>query len=120
MATWPATLPQSFEAKSWNTQPNTGVISTNMDAGPVKTRQRFTAVSNFHTGDMIMTKTLYDGDFLTFFNTTIAQGSIEFDFPDPLGGGTIVVRWVTGDRPYRVRQFSPTDIRISFALEQVP
>lgn len=124
MATWPATLPQSFEPGGWNYAPQSGVIRTQMDTGYPKVRKRFTAFTNEHSGTMIMSKTLYEGDFLTFFETTIAHGSLSFDFPNQFDDGatTVEVRWYIegGSRPYSIKQRSPETVEISFALEELP
>lgn len=121
MADWPATLPQKFEASSYKTNPETNVIVTKMDTGPSKVRRRFTAKRKIHSGRMIMTKTEFETDFLTFFETTIADGTLEFNFPDPFDElSTIVVRWVVEGSPYEVKQFSPSDVRVSFSLEEIP
>jgi hypothetical protein len=121
MAAWPSELPQSFEASSYDLSPASNVIETTMDTGPTKVRRRFTAVSKFHSGDMIIDKDDFEDYFLPFFETTISHWADEFDFPEPFTGDTIVVRWVSGKRgPYRVKQHSPTSVVLSFTLEEIP
>ena len=120
MADWPAGLPQKFEASSYKTSPETNVIVTNMDTGPAKVRRRFTAKRRIHAGVMVMSKSEYESTFLPFFETTIADGTVEFNFPDPFDElSTIVVRWVVEGSPYEVKQYSPTDVRVSFSIEEV-
>ncbi len=40
MADWPATLPTEFPEDGFTLQPASGVIRTQMDIGPAKTRKR--------------------------------------------------------------------------------
>ena len=121
---WPATLPKGFEADSYNHAPGSGVIRSDVDTGYAKTRLRYTAVMNEHSGRMVMTKTLYESDFLPFFKTDIGRGTIPFDFPNPFDGGAteIEVRWKveTGSPPYSLKQFSPTEVELNFVLEELP
>nr|BDD44768.1 hypothetical protein 1 [bacterium] len=123
MPSWPGTLPDSFEHDSYRFIKGSGVIRTSMDTGPPKIRRRFTATYDRHGGVMVMTKTLYEGDFLTFFETTIAHGSLTFTFPDPfdLPSGTITARWVIeGGVAFEVIEFSPSDVQVAFAIEELP
>ena len=119
---WPSTLPQSFEARDYQFTPGTGVITTDMDTGPAKVRRRFTAVSNYHSGSMVMTKTIYTTIFLPYFNTDLSQGITPFDFPDPISGATVSMRWsIPGKgRPFSTRQHSPDSVRVAFSLEELP
>lgn len=121
---WPTTLPKGFEADSYGHAPGSGIIRTDMDTGYAKTRLRYTAFMDEHSGRMIMTKALYDSDFLPFFRNDIARGTIPFDFPNPLDGGAteIEVRWrvESGSPPYSLKQYSPSEVEINFVLEELP
>lgn len=120
MPTWPVSLPQKFEASSYKTNPENNVITTDMDTGPSKIRRRFTAKRKIHSGRMVMSKYEFDTFFLPFFETTISDGTVEFSFPDPFDdSSTIEVRWIVGGRPYEVKQYSPVDVVVSFAIEEL-
>ncbi len=114
---WPASLPQSFESSTYQASPQTGTIRTTMSTGPNKVRRRFSAVANQHSGAIIMTKALFVSDFQVYYHTTLIEGTAEFDFPDPLGGSALTVRFVG---VYSWKQYSPTDVLVSFTLEEMP
>ena len=121
MATWPTELPQAFEADSYTQGIQSGAIVTQMDSGPPKVRGRFTAVSTFHSGSMVMTKTEFATYFRPFYETTLLHGTAEFDFPDPFDTSeTITVRWVHDNPAYRVEQLTPTQVVVDFAVEELP
>lgn len=82
MATWPAGLPQSFNASGYNedrSRKNT-LIRTKMDAGPDKVRLRSTAGPLLVSGVMHMT-TSQLATLDTFVDTTTNGGVDQFDFP---------------------------------------
>lgn len=120
---WPSGLPQAFEAQSYQYAPGSGVVRTNMSAGPPKVRRRFTAVYDMHSGSMIMTKTLFTTTFLTFFGTTIAGGSLSFNFPNQFDDGvtTFEARFSFNETsaPYTVQQYTPEYVKLSFSLEEI-
>lgn len=93
---WPADLPQCFLDGTVNLTLGDGRLRTPTDAGPAKSRLRSSAVSDFVTGDMKMTRD-QKNSLMTFFKTTVLQGD-PFNFPDfdagPTSGGTdILVRF---------------------------
>ena len=116
---WPVSLPQSFEAGTYQATPQNGNIRTAMSTGPNKVRRRFSAVANQHSGAVIMTKALFVSDFQVYYHTTLVEGTAEFDFPNPIDGGatTITARFVG---VYSWRQYTPTDVLVSFTLEEMP
>ncbi len=112
---WPTTLPQEPLVEGFSGTPQNTLIRTSMDAGPEKTRRRFTAASEYYTVSWIMT----DAQFTTFrgfFNDTIAGGSEEFEMNHPVTGETVLVRF---RGPY---QFVSTGVhwRISAEIEVLP
>lgn len=121
---WPVELPKGFEADSYGSAPQSGVIRTEMSSGYAKVRRRFTAVITEHSGTMIMTKEQFETYFVPFFKVTIDYGTIPFDFPNPLDGGDteIEVRWLVegGSPPYTWKQHGPGTVSINFALEELP
>ncbi len=91
MAVWPASLPQhAFLPVTEFRQ--TAVLRTSMDSGPAKVRKRFTAAVRHLDFDMVLDGT-QRATFDTFFATTIDEGATVFDFPDPVDGATIEVRF---------------------------
>lgn len=87
MATWPTSLPQYHEIGLQETRQQ-GFVRTQMDTGPYKQRRRFTAVTRYLEGTMLMTNA-QRATFDTFYVTTINQGADEFDFIDPVDASTV-------------------------------
>lgn len=79
MATWPATLPQALNVDGYSEAQQSGVVRTAMDAGPEFVRRRFSAVSTMVSGTLLLNDTEWSA-LLTFFNSTLAGGSLEFDW----------------------------------------
>lgn len=90
MAVWPATLPK-FNLDTQETRQD-GVIRTPMDAGPAKSRRRFSAVSRYLSTDLILTGE-QRATFDTFFDETLADGSLTFDMEDPKDGAIVQMRF---------------------------
>jgi len=78
---WPSTLPQN-QFIGVADERGKGAIRTSMDAGPAKTRRRFSAAVRAITCPIEMTGT-QRGTFDTFFITTLAEGSLPFTWSDP-------------------------------------
>lgn len=80
---WPATLPQSLEIEGYTQSPADVLLRTAPDAGPAKVRRRFTAGIEPVKGKIMVTSTQL-GYFRTFFDTTLFNGSLRFNWKDPI------------------------------------
>ena len=109
-------LPTNFEYGSFNESQQDGSITTNMDAGPAKKRRRFTAITESYGGSMTMDSS-QKAAFKTFFQTTLMQGSLTFNFPNPVSTGDIEVR-IVGVPRYSALENSYW--KVSFTLEELP
>jgi len=87
MATWPSTLP-GLELGAELSQQQ-AFIRTPMDNGPAKQRRRFTAVSRYLSGTMVLTKT-QKATLETFYQDDISYGADVFDYTDPVDNSTTV------------------------------
>ena len=80
---WPDTLPSDFLADGLSIKPQSNVIRTKMDAGPNKTRRRYTARTVIFSG-----KQRFDDDelaiFEKFYQTALADGVLRFNYKDPI------------------------------------
>lgn len=88
MAVWPAGLPQ-IQMIGLGDQQQDERVQTNMDAGPPKIRARFTAPVRVISIPMVMTSTeraVLDA----FWTTTLARGTGNFDWEDPVDDSTVV------------------------------
>ena len=109
---WPDTLPQAWLNEGYQeTLPNV-MIRSEMDAGPAKSRRRFTAQVTPIKAQLLLTTT-EKGYLETFFNTTTAGGSLSFTFPH---NGADVLRFTEAPT------FSKTGLAwtVDFELEQLP
>ncbi len=79
---WPATLPAFVLQQGYQETVVDGTIETPVDAGPVKLRRRWTGDNTLITWSVGMTPSQYD-TFLAFFKTTLAWGSLPFDWVQP-------------------------------------
>ncbi len=94
MATWPGSLPALPLLRGWQeTAPDT-IIRSTVDNGPAKLRQRFTAgVRPFQFGLLLTAAQVATLD--TFYVTTLAGGSLPFDWTNARTGGAVSYRFVS-------------------------
>lgn len=79
---WPGSLPAYVEQAGYNERLPDQTLETAMETGPGKTRQRFTTnVQPF--GFVIKMTAAQYATFETFFRTTLAGGSLKFDWVHP-------------------------------------
>lgn len=81
---YPATLPE-IQAPGYNSKDQDGVIRTDMDAGPQKTRLRYTACSEYINCQIVCDDTEL-ANFMTFYRTTTARGALRFVMKHPVTG----------------------------------
>jgi len=87
MADFPSSLP-GLEIGAELTQQQ-GFIRSPMDSGPTKQRKRFTAVSRYFSGTMLLTKAQKE-TLETFYQDTISYGADTFTYTDPVDNSTSV------------------------------
>ena len=85
--TWPATLPQRLLLSGYSESPANVLSRTSMDMGPAKQARRGTAGVRPVNGKQIQTKTQLTA-LLTFYNTTLLNGSLRFSWVEPLSSTT--------------------------------
>lgn len=87
MTTWPATLPQK-QFVGLTVKADDAVLRSPMDAGPPSRRNRFTAVTKSVKVPLVLNGTQKQ-TFDTFFETTLQNGALEFDWEDPTTDATV-------------------------------
>lgn len=97
---WPANIPSAFENAGYSYDPQSGVIRVDMETGPAKQRRRFTAVVKNHKGNILLTLAQFQ-TWESWFENTIAFGTLPFTMPHPLTGAEITARIVPGESPYK-------------------
>jgi hypothetical protein len=89
---WPDTLPTGLLADGFSKQPQSNVIRTAMDAGPKKTRRRYTARTVKYSGRQVFSLDELE-IFEQFYHTALADGVLRFNFNDPVTGETAEFRF---------------------------
>ncbi len=84
---WPASLPQEFSSNGYSEKEPETAIHTEMDAGPPKSRQRFTAGTREITTTLRIDST-QKVTLSEFFRNTLGGGSLTFDWVEP---GTVSI-----------------------------
>jgi hypothetical protein len=104
--TWPANIPQCPIQNGFSEQRQPNTVAFTPDVGPPKVRRRSTAVgvSTAVTFRMTNAEKL---NFDTFFETTLADGSLPFDWPHPVT--KVVYTWCFD--PKNVPQFQRATAR---------
>lgn len=115
MADWPSTLPQYVDQDGYNQTIQNPVLSTDMDAGPVKKRLRYTFVPEQFSITLTMTKAQFE-TFVTFFKSTIHFGADVFSWNHP------VTQAVANCRFTSVYSAVPhgLDFKVSISMEILP
>jgi hypothetical protein len=117
MAAWPNTIPQTLNMDGYGEAARDTNIRSAMDAGPAKVRRRASCAVRPVTGKMVMTAAELD-DFREFYEEDILDGSLRFDWVDPLDGTTAVEMRFTA--PYTIAAFGPDAFEVGMSLEILP
>jgi hypothetical protein len=92
-AVWPAGLPPATEIDQYRESPPELALRSEMDAGPAKLRRRYSAGPTAWQGTMQLDQAqaaLLD----TFWRTTLAGGSLAFDWFHPRTTAAVVMRFL--------------------------
>jgi hypothetical protein len=89
MATWPETLPQEMMIEGYDRSPGNNILRSSMDAGPDKSRRRFTAVPKEVNGKVFLNATQLD-TFIAWYEDDLLDGNLRFDWVDHKDGTTEV------------------------------
>ena len=79
---WPDGLPNTLLMDGLSAKRNSNVIRTQMDAGPKKTRRRYTASAKTFTGKMLL-DAAQRIELERFYRVSLADGVLRFNFTDP-------------------------------------
>jgi hypothetical protein len=113
---WPPQLQQYLQRGEFNqTQQDTN-IRTNVETGPVKQRRRFTQPMT-DMGCMIWVPHVDYLIFLQFYNQTLLNGTLGFDFDDPITAQPTVWRFAA---PFTTSLVGGLTYKISMKWESLP
>jgi hypothetical protein len=117
-ATWPSTIPQCPILNGFNERPQPNVASFTPEVGPPKMRRRSTAKGwltnmtfRFTNAQMVT--------FLTFYETTLKDGSLPFTMNHPRTTTNYSWMFMPGDEPEIVRT-APNASTVAFRLVRLP
>jgi hypothetical protein len=79
---WPAELPATLLLEGLSAKQDSNVIRTAMDAGPKKTRRRYTAGTKTFTGTLLLTPA-QRSVLEQFYHAALADGVLRFNFTNP-------------------------------------
>lgn len=116
MATWPSTIPQRFSQAGFSGEVQDVTIRSSVDAGPPKSRRRFTAAVQYFSGAIDMTKAELE-IFRTFFHTTTRGGSDPFTWVNPESESAATVMF--SPAVYRTEALEHM-VRVSFRIGVLP
>lgn len=104
---WPPSLPQELRIADHAVTFPSGVIRTQMDAGPAKVRRRFSSAPVPHRGSIVV-----DGEQLEtlwlFFEQSTSMGAEAFEWVDPRTGNAAMVRFLEPPQTSPLAPRSPT------------
>lgn len=120
MPAWPESLPQCVLLEGYRERPSSGVLSSEMDVGPAKTRRRSTATTT-RLPVMVTLSNEQLGIFEDWFNQDVAGGALPFDWERPRTHQIVQAR-IVGDPPYELRPLASGSEywRLSMTLEIQP
>lgn len=93
MASWPSTLPQRPLSEGFTEQPMSNVVRSDMEVGPAKIRQRYTATIRQYGLRLMLTKAQI-ATLETFVDSTLGGGVLPFDWVDHRTGSAATYRFV--------------------------
>lgn len=96
MSAWPADLPQDGFLGTDHGDDDSRLVS-NMDSGPALVRKRFTAYTQSIAVPMVLTGAQY-ASFLTFYRTTLNQGTGPFTWKNPVDDSSVSMRFTAPPR----------------------
>ena len=114
-ATWPLTLQQLLSEAEFAHKIGETTIRSDMEVGPAKVRRQYTKGVDTIDGSIYLTTAQYS-TFYNFFNTTLAGGSLTFEFDHPITGVLTEFRFVGSPS---VRSIGGGNFTVSFSWEEV-
>lgn len=93
-ATWPVSLPQKPLQKGYSEQQDDNLLRSQVDAGPVMTRPRYTTTTINFTFQMVLTN-MQSQILEAFFSNDLSYGSLKFDWVHPRTGATGEFRFLS-------------------------
>jgi hypothetical protein len=116
MAAWPGTVPTSANIETLTEVDKDALLSFSPDVGPDKRRPRTTLTTQLITYEKVMTQAQWDA-LLSFYRTTLKQGSSAFTTTHPRTQASIVAMFT--EKP-GMRALSNAFVNVSISLTVLP
>jgi hypothetical protein len=113
---WPAPLQDFFSEQNFQIVMDDATLRSDIDVGPQKVRRRFTKGIDIMSASIYLTTSEYS-IFETFFKTTLAGGTLPFEFNHPVTG--ILTEFRFREKP-RIGSLGGGQFTVSFDLEVLP
>ena len=117
MAAWPASLPQSPLAGTFQTVPEATAAVFEPDVGPPRVRRRTSNAGHDMRASFAMTEAQYS-TLLTFWKTTLSDGVASFTWLHPVDG--TVESFAFAGRPPQIQHRTKNALVVQVALYQEP
>lgn len=116
METWPASLQDFINEEGFQVQIGNTTVRSDVDVGLAKVRSRFTDGIDVYTTTIYVD---YDDvpDVLTFYKTTLVNGTLTFGYDDPLTGVSSEFRFA---EPPDIRPRGGRNFTVSMKWEKIP
>jgi hypothetical protein len=98
---WPSTIPQRPDYGGWDVRPQKNTIAFEPEIGPPITRRRASAANIIADAKFTLRTDAQRADWITFFHTTLVDGSLDFTWNDPITGVSSTWKIMGGE--YRLR-----------------
>jgi len=106
-AVWPPAFPTEPLASSWKPKPDPrGRIASQVDEGPAKARRRGALRTKPLDPTYVFPRAQFP-DFEEFYEETLGEGTLPFDWPDPVAAVTRRVRFRPGEQEAYTAELEP-------------
>ncbi len=116
MPDWPENLRFCAVGNSYSEEPVDAVTRTSFDAGPVKTRRRYTAVPVSLRFTLPWLNRAQYAEFQAFYSVDLQEGALAFTAKHPMTGERRIFRFRA---PYRAN-LAGKNVVVQLELEMLP
>lgn len=118
MITWPTTVPQTPSKDSYSLgSPQNAIWESEMSVGPPKKRPLTTSARKPLSMVIPVLTKEETQDFLTFYEETIAYGTLPFTMTDPVTNSNMTVEFRGTTGHYTLSTISSVYFQLSLSLE---
>jgi len=120
MITWPISLPQKPAARSWSGGPQSNRVGFQPEVGKPILRRRSSAVAFTFSGTFTGLSQAQLSAFESFYSIDLMDGTLSYNWNDPVDGLGYSWQFADGDRPYTVTHVGGSLYDLSVNLVRSP